>query len=886
MSSTYRMALLAGLTLAAPYVLADAPAPWRDTKLSPEERAKDMVARMTLVEKAQQMQDNAPAIERLGLKRYGWWNEVLHGLARAGHATVYPQAIGLAATWNAPLMDKIGDAISIEGRANYNAALRRDPSGTNRYFGVNYWSPNINIYRDPRWGRGQETYGEDPTLAGKLAVAFIHGIQGDNPLLYKGVATPKHFVVHSGPEPLRHGFNVNVSPFDLEDTYLPAFRTAMVEGKAYSLMCAYNAVDGAPTCATPLLEQRLRRDWGFKGFIVSDCDSIDDMVTGHKSHPDAASASAAAVKAGTDLDCGTTYNALPQAVAKGLIREDELNTSLVRLMAARIRMGLIDGSRFDTIPYSAINAAPHRALALQAAEEAIVLLKNKGNRLPLSTKSRIAVIGPNAALLQSIDGNYTGIALNPSLPLTAMRAAFGPERVSYAAGAPLIEGMRMPVPETYLKVAASSNEAGLKGEYFDNLTFAGKPRMTRTDPVVNFSYYNSAPVGFAPMGFSVRWTGVITAPKAGEYEIGFRMSRRTGQPLPDVKVWIDDKLVVTPALSGINPGNEANCVAGNCTQTTKPIMVNFTDTKPHTVRIDYVRATEDRASALDWVPPKEALLDAAVAAAKGSDAVVAFVGLSPDLEGEEMKVDYPGFTGGDRTSLALPQAQRRMLEAVKATGKPLIVVYLTGGPISDPWVEQHADAIVQAWYPGEAAGTAIANVLTGKTNPAGRLPYTIYRSEADLPPFEDYAMNTRTYRYFKGPVLYPFGHGLSYTQFAYTTPTLSAAKVKAGDMVKVNVNVRNTGRRDGDEVVQLYLAKPDDKANPVLADFRRVHLKAGASASVSMAIDARALSQVDAQGARKVVPGQYTLHVGGGQHKHAKAVATKLVITGESVLPK
>lgn len=874
-----RLALLMPLALALASIDGAAAA-------TPEARAKDLVARMSLTEKAEQMQDNAPAIERLGLKRYGWWNEVLHGVARAGHATVYPQAIGLAATWNAPLMDQIGDAISVEGRANFNAALKRDPSGTERYFGVNYWSPNINIYRDPRWGRGQETYGEDPTLAGALAVAFIHGIQGDNPLLYKGIATPKHFAVHSGPEPLRHGFNVQVSPFDLEDTYLPAFRAAIVEGKADSLMCAYNAVDGAPACASPLLQSRLRGDWGFQGFVVSDCDSIDDMVRGHKSHADAAHASADAVKAGTDLDCGTTYKALPEAVAKGLIREDELDVALVRLMAARIRMGLIDGSALDAIPASAINAPAHRALALKAAEQAIVLLKNGKRGLPLAGQARIAVIGPNAALLQSVEGNYTGVAVAPSLPLDALRTAFGAAHVRYAAGAPLMEGMRMPVPETHLKVSADSEQHGLKGEYFDNLNFAGTPHLTRVDPVVNFNFYHTAPTGLKPLGFSIRWTGVIVPPLPGAYEIGFRMARRQGQPAPDIKVWIDDALVVTPERSGITPNNAADCIAGNCTQSTKPIMLSFADTKPHSVRIEYVRTTEDRASSFDWVAPKGALQDEALAAARASDAVLAFVGLSPDLEGEEMKVDYPGFHGGDRTSLVLPEAQRSLLEAVKASGKPLIVVYLSGGPISDPWVEKNADAIVQAWYPGEAAGTAIANVVTGKVNPAGRLPYTIYRSVEDLPRFGDYAMDQRSYRYFKGPVLYPFGHGLSYTRFAYAKPVLSASKLKAGETLKVKLAVRNTGERDGDEVVQVYLTKPGGRANPVLAGFRRVALKAGASAALSIDISPRAQSQVDAQGGRAVKAGAYTVHVGGGQPAYARTVAARMMIEGERVLPK
>ena len=870
---------------ATPAACADAPCPYLDKSLTPEARAKDLVGRMTLDEKAAQMQDNAPAIERLGLKRYGWWNEVLHGLARAGHATVYPQAIGLAATWDTGLMQDIGDAIAVEGRANYNASLLRDPTGTDRYHGVNYWSPNINIFRDPRWGRGQETYGEDPFLTGHMAVAFIRGIQGDDPLYFKGVATPKHFVVHSGPEPLRHGFNVDVSPFDLEDTYTPAFRSAIVDGKADSLMCAYNAIDGYPACGSPLLRDRLRGAWGFKGFVVTDCDSVDDMVTGHKKYADGAAASAAAVKAGADLDCGTTYTALPEAVKRGLISESEIDVSLERLMAARIRMGLIDGGQYDAIPAGEIDSAAHRALALKTAEEAIVLLANTNNTLPLKGSERIAVIGPNAQLLQSLEGNYTGVPVDPSLPLDALRATFGADHVAYAAGAPLTEGLRMPVPETYLTVAAGSSEHGLKGEYFDNLSFAGAPKMTRTDPVINFDFYQSAPEGFQPKGFSVRWTGVLTPPAPGDYQIGFRMLPRPGQPLPEVKVWIDDHLVVTPDKVGI-VANSAPCAPGNCEQPVHLIPITFTDTKPHSVRIDYVRATEDRASSFDWIAPTPVLIDAAVAAAKQSDVVVAFVGLSPDLEGEEMKVDFPGFLGGDRTSLALPEAQQKMLEAVKATGKKLVVVYLTGGEISDPWMVQNADAVVQGWYPGEAGGEAIANVLTGKVNPAGRLPYTVYRDVADLPPFEDYSMKDRTYRYFKGPALYPFGHGLSYTSFAYDAPVLSAATVKAGDGVTATVNVRNSGSRDGDEVVELYVAKPGDTAHPVLAGFQRVHLRAGESQPVTIALDARALSQVDQAGGRKVVPGSYMVNLGGGQPGHAATVSASFQVTGEADLPE
>lgn len=878
-------AIIAVAVLAAPAVAAPPVPPacqtaacaFLDKSLTPEARAKDLVGRMTLEEKAWQMGNAAPALPRLGLPAYDWWNEVLHGLARAGHATVYPQAIGMAATWDKGLMLEIGKAIATEGRANYNAELARS-GATARYFGVNYWSPNINIFRDPRWGRGQETYGEDPYLSGHMSIPFINGIQGDDPDYFKGIATPKHFVVHSGPEPLRHGFNVDVSKFDLEDTYTPAFRSAIVDGQAYSMMCAYNAIDGYPACASPLMEKLVRKDWGFKGFIVSDCDSVDDMVTGHKSHKDHAEASAAAIRAGTDLDCGDSYRALPAAVRAGLITEAEIDKALIRLMEARIRMGLIGGGpenvkSYDDIPLTAINTPEHRALALRAAEEAIVLLNNSKGLLPLKGTEKIAVIGPNAQHLQSLEGNYTGAAVDPSYPLNGLRGVYG-DRVTYAPGSALMENMPIEIPSIFLKPSEGSRDNGLKGEYFDNPTFSGAPKMTRTDEVINFDFYHAGPTrDFEPLNFSVRWTGVLTPPAAGTYKLTFRMSTpRAGQSQPNVKVWLDGKQIVQGDMIG------------------KTTEFTFTDTKPHEIRVDYVRANEDRLVALDWVAPAQVLIDGAVKAAQESDVVVAFVGLSPDLEGEEMKVDYPGFDGGDRLTLALPDAQRQMLEAVKATGKPLVAVYLTGGAVSDPWVEQNADALVQAWYPGQAGGQAIARVLTGETNPAGRLPYTIYRDVKDLPAFGDYSMANRTYRYFRGDVLHPFGKGLSYTTFAYETPVLSAASIKAGQPLTVTTTVRNNGTRDGDEVVQLYVSKPALKGAPhakhALAGFERVHLKAGESRHVTMTLDARALSTVDGNGVRKVRPGAYTVHIGGGQPGHTATVKATLKVSGSASVPK
>jgi beta-glucosidase len=746
--------------------------PYLNPALKPEERAKDLVSRMTLEEKVGQMQDIAPAIPRLGVPAYNWWNEALHGVARNGFATNFPQSIGLAATWDTALMNRIASTIAVEGRAKYNKAIRNDDHS--RFAGLTFWSPNINIDRDPRWGRGMETFGEDPFLTASMGVEFVKGLQGDNPKYLELVSTPKHYAVHSGPEPLRHGFNVDVSEHDLEDTYLPAFRATIVEGHADSIMCAYNAIDSAPACAnTMLLEQHLRDDWGFKGYTVSDCDAIGDIDRGHHFAASPEEAAAKAVKAGTDLDCGRTYAALTKAVNEHLLTEADIDVSMVRLFTARMRLGMFDPRAavpFNAIPYSEVNSAAHRELALEAARESIVLLKNRNNTLPLKASIRkIAVVGPTADLLESIEGNYNGTAPDPVSPLDGLRKEFGIQNVIFAPGSILAEGSPAPIPSAYLRTDPSLKTAGLKGEYFDNADFKGAPKMVRVDAKINFDWNRVAPAAdFPSKTFAVRWTGELVPPAPGDYVLSMRGPRpvaanvMTGEAgggqapvakTPDhVRLYIDDKLVMD---SSSNPAEA---------------RLNFADTNPRAIRVEYMHLPNDRNVELVWEPPAGSLLGQAIEAAKKSDATVAFVGLSPNLEGEEMNVHVAGFEGGDRTSIELPAVQEQMLKALSETGKPLIVVLTSGSALASPSANEHADALLEAWYPGEEGGDAIPETLRGKNNPAGRLPVTFYVSTSDLPEFTDYSMKNRTYRYYSGEVLYPFGYGLSYSRFSYRAP--------------------------------------------------------------------------------------------------------------------
>ncbi|MFZ0337717.1 MAG: glycoside hydrolase family 3 C-terminal domain-containing protein, partial [Terracidiphilus sp.] len=832
-----------------------------------------------------QMQDVAPAIPRLGVTAYNWWNEALHGVARNGFATNFPQSIGLAASWDTALMHHIATVIAVEGRAKYNEAIRNDDRI--RFAGLTFWSPNINIFRDPRWGRGMETFGEDPFLTASLGVEFVKGLQGDDPHYLELVATPKHFAVHSGPEPLRHGFNVNVSDHDLEDTYLPAFRAAIVVGHADSIMCAYNAIDGAPACANSmLLQQHLRQDWGFNGYVVSDCDAVADIERGHHYATSPAQGDADAVRAGTDLDCGSAYNALTKAVAEHLVSVAEIDTAVTRLFTARMRLGMFDPPAsvpFNAIPYSEVDSAAHRELALEAARESIVLLKNRNRTLPLRPSIRkLAVVGPTADLLESIEGNYNGTASHPISPLDGMRRQFGTDNILYAPGSILADGTPAPVPSAYLRTDASLQTVGLKGEYFDNLQFAGTPKMVRIDARINFDWNRVAPAAdFSATAFSVRWTGKLVPPAAGDYVLGMRGPRpfmavaASGPNAPSlpqadrIRLYVDGKLVMG---SHSNPANA---------------RLSFADTQPHDLRVEYVHSPNDRFVDLEWIPPINSLLREAIQAAKNSDAIVAFVGLSPNLEGEEMNVHVDGFDGGDRTSIELPRAQEHLLEALGATGKPLIVVLTTGSALAVPWVNQHADALLAAWYPGEEGGDAIAETLAGKNNPAGRLPVTFYRATGDLPAFTDYSMSNRTYRYFKGDVMYPFGFGLSYSRFSYGAPRASSTAIHAGDSVRVTAEVRNAGPRDGDEVVELYVKPPQTAISPrvELEGFERIHLRAGEARRVEFTLTPRQLSEVDEKGNRAVLPGNYAISIAGGQPS-LNTPDVALHIAGTTTLPR
>jgi len=823
--------------------------PYQNTALPADQRAADLVSRMTLEEKVLQMQNVAPAIPRLGVPVYNWWNEALHGVA-TGRATVFPQAIALGSTWDVDMIHKVADVISTEARAKYNDARSRAPvpevapgAAPGRTAGLTYWSPNINIFRDPRWGRGQETYGEDPYLTSRLGVAFVTGMQGNDPHYLKVVATPKHYAVHSGPEPLRHVFDARVSEHDLETTYLPAFRAAITEGKADSIMCVYNSVNGKPGCASDdLLQKRLRDEWGFKGYVVSDCGAVGDIYRSHKYVHTEGEAAVAAVEAGTDLTCGNEYRTLLEEAKAGHIPEADITRATERLFTARFRLGMFDPPEqvpFSRITLSENDSAEHRQLARTAEREAIVLLKNQGQVLPLKASVRkIAVIGPSADDPVGLLGNYNGISSSQVTPFEGITRQFASAKVEFAQGATYSPTTPALVSSGVLTTPDGKGH-GLQAEYFDNADLSGQPKLRRTEPRIYFNANMEEPAVIATFGagnkYSIRWTGTLTLPQSGDYVL----SARTGQWNRDgkIRLFLDDKEVNAREAAGIRPPG-----LGQGPRRNAPASIHLEGQHPYTIRVEYQQNGAGGGAELIWIPPASVLLGQAKQVAADSDVALVFVGLDSSLEGE----------GHDRDKIEMPEPQENLVKTVLATGKPVVLVLTSGSAIAANTAASGAAAILSAWYGGEEAGTAIAETLAGTNNPSGRLPITFYESTSQLPPFTDYAMAGRTYRYFSGPTLYSFGYGLSYSTFRY-----SGFKGKrTGSGAEVRATVKNTSSREGDEVVQLYVAGGSEKDAPIrsLRGFQRIHLRAGESREVRFTVPSDAIGKPGVQ-----------VSVGGGQ---------------------
>ena len=847
--------------------------PFMNPDLPIDQRVDDLIGRMTLDEKIGQMMNAAPAIPSLGIPEYNWWNECLHGVARAGLATVFPQAIGLAAAWDQDMQFRIATAISDEARAKHHDFVRRGKRLI--YEGLTFWSPNVNIFRDPRWGRGQETYGEDPYLTGRLAVQFVKGLQGDDPNYFKTIATVKHFAVHSGPEPERHFFDARADERDFRETYLPQFEMAIKEGKAYSVMCAYNRFRGEPCCSSnELLTTILRKEWAFPGYVVSDCGAIDDIYEHHKVVPTPEEAGALAVKAGCDLECATTYTHLKEAVQKKLITEKELDIAVKRLFTARFRLGMFDPPervKYASIPYSVVDSKEHRDLALEAARKSIVLLKNEHNLLPLKKNiGTLAVIGPNADQWSMLLGNYNGLPSKAYTPLEGIRTHLGDTHVLYAQGCELAEGL--PAFERIPGARLSHDgHPGLLTDYYPNKERSGSILFSETDTVLDAIWGEGAPrKDMNDDNFGVRWQGEITPDHTGSYQLGIITTCK-------VNLYLNDSLIANTSYHFRDEFNDPRL------RNSKPLTLQAG--KRYRLRVEAGESYGDARVQLVWSRQqpnrKEALLQEALATARRADAVVLCMGLSARLEGEEMDVDITGFKGGDRTTMDLPAVQKNLIHAIAALGKPVVLVLLNGSALSINWEDKHLPAILETWYPGQAAGPAVADVLFGDYNPAGRLPVTFYSSLKDLPDFGDYAMAGRTYRYFKGKVLYPFGYGLSYTSFHYTDLQLEQPP-HPGDSIRLAVTVTNSGPREGDEVAQLYVAAKNATV-PVpirsLWGFQHLHLQPGESRTLHFTVSPQAFTVIDDAMRRVPLPGAFDLSVGGGQPDGPRPMTSNTITT-------
>ncbi|MFI5097398.1 MAG: glycoside hydrolase family 3 C-terminal domain-containing protein [Candidatus Acidiferrales bacterium] len=875
---------LVPLRLSAQAVAPPSNAPYLNPALPTEKRVDDLISRMTLEEKASQLVNQARAIPRLQVPAYDWWSESLHGVLLNG-TTEFPEPIGLAATFDAPAIHTMAEAIGTEGRIKHVQAVRAGHS--NIFEGLDFWAPNINIFRDPRWGRGQETYGEDPFLTARMGVAFVTGMQGDDPRYFRTISTPKHYAVHSGPETTRHSADVKVSKHDMEDTYLPAFRATVTEGKADSVMCAYNSINSQPACANEfLLIDQLRNKWGFNGYVVSDCEAVRNIFNGHHFKPTQAESSAISLQRGMDNECidftakvtdDHDYAPYIEAVKNGYLKESEIDVALRRLFTARMKLGMFDPP--EMVPYSKIDeklldSPEHRAMARKLANESMVLLKNDGI-LPLRTSGvKIAVVGPLADQTRVLLGNYNGIPTHSVSVMDGLRAEFPGAQIRFVPGTQFLSKDASPVPAELL---STDGKPGVHANYyslnnvFDLLGTKAPPAplATRVEPGIGMAIGSLPPEVAGKNVLIVSWEATLTPQANGDYNLGLQ-----GDGF--FRVSLDGKVV---AMEFHTNGVE-----------TKLGRVHLEQGKPYALKVEYgLGQGASLTPRLVWSKREPRPAPEAVAAAKDADVVVAVVGITSELEGEEMLVSEDGFKGGDRTSIDLPMPEQDLLERVASAGKPLVVVLMNGSALSVNWVKEHANAILEAWYSGEEGGAAIAQTLAGVNNPSGRLPVTFYTGVDQLPPFEDYSMANRTYRYFTGTPLYPFGYGLSYSKFAYSNVKLSAKSVKAGDSLNVDADVKNTSQRDGDEVVELYLSFPKLPGAPIraLRGFTRVHIRAGETAHVRLTLGPRDLSYVNEAGDRLIAAGSYTLSIGGGQPgTGAPVVESALTITGQAKLPE
>ena len=860
---------------------SDQPA-YLNTALGAEQRAADLVHRMTIEEKVTQLVNQARAIPRLNVPAYDWWSESLHGVATNG-TTEFPEPIGLAATFDTDAIHRMAIMIGTEGRIKHVQAVRAGHS--NIFEGLDFWAPNINIFRDPRWGRGQETYGEDPFLTARMGVAFVTGMQGEDPKYYRVISTPKHYAVHSGPEPTRHTADVKISKHDELDTYLPAFRATVTEAKAGSVMCAYNSINGQPACVNEfLLQDQLRGKWNFQGYVVSDCGAVRDVFEGHRFTKTQAEASAVSLRRGMDNECidflakvtdDHDYKPYMDAYKEGILKESEIDTALVRLFTARMKLGMFDPP--EMVPYSKIDekeldSAEHRAMAKTLANESMVLLKNDGI-LPLKTSGlKIAVVGPLADQTKVLLGNYNGTPTHTVSVLEGLKAEFPEAQITFVPGTQFLRNNGDPVPASLLTTV--EGKPGLKEEFSTGDLFGEKPIVlaTRqvTDVEVNPNDLPQETSGKYPL--FITWSGFLTPNETGDYNLGARIEGTMA------RVYVEDK-TVAQEFAVDAPGTHAK-VGRVHLEAGKKVAIKFeyAITKPGPMQAQFIWAKYDPR------PSPEA-----VAAAKNADVVVAVLGITSELEGEEMPVSEEGFKGGDRTSLDLPKPEQELLKTVASAGKPVVLVLTNGSALAVNWAKEHANAILDAWYPGEEGGSAIAETLSGKNNPAGRLPVTFYTGVDQLPPFEDYAMKGRTYRYFEGKPLYPFGYGLSYTKFSYTGLMLPKNAINAGDPLTAEVTIANTGKLEGDEVAQLYLAFPNTPGAPLraLRGFKRVHLKPGESQKVEFELKDRDLSMVNDAGEPIIAEGKYSVSIGGGQpNTGAPSVAGVFQVKGTKTLPE